>query len=142
MAPFHLERYLTDLRNRTAWAPECAIEEIDGPLVTRAALHRIAHLWALALLDDRFDTLLLPVLATSVDVLGALESENRERCWGLSRDYFHERLKSRACLLMIDGARDVAERWPGNVWFAGGIANASRYNLCLHVPNCCGFCGL
>jgi hypothetical protein len=118
MAPFRLERYLTDLRNRTAWAPESAIEQIEGPRVPRAMLHRIAYLWALVLLDDRFDTLLLPVLATSANVLDALESENCERGWGLSRDYFHERLQSRACLLLIDGAAAVSECWPGNVWFA------------------------
>ena len=117
MPPFRLDRYLTDLRNRTAWAPECAIEETSGPRVSRAMLHRIGHLWALALLEDRFDTLLLPVLATSLEVLDALDSENRESAWGLSREYFQERLESRACLLLIDGAAGVADRWPGNVWF-------------------------
>jgi hypothetical protein len=117
-APFRLERYLTDLRNRTAWAPDCAIEETAGPLVGREALHRIAHLWALALLDDRMDTLLLPVLATSVEVLDALEFENRAGKWGLSREFFRERLESRACLLLIDGAAGAVGRWPGNLWFA------------------------
>jgi hypothetical protein len=117
-APFRLERYLADLRDRTAWAPDCPIEEADGPRVGRATLHRIGHLWALALLDDRFDALLLPVLATSPHVLDSLESENRERGWELSRDFFQERLQSRACLLLIDGAAGVAERYPGNVWFA------------------------
>ena len=43
--------------------------------------------------------------------------ENRESAWGLSRDYFRERLESRACLLLIDGAEGVPDRWPGNVWF-------------------------
>src|SRR4051794_25057829 len=76
-SPFRLERYLADLRDRTAWAPDCPIEETAGPRVARATLHRIAHLWALALLDDRFETLLLPVLATSPDLLDALEAENR-----------------------------------------------------------------
>ena len=118
MAPFRLERYLTDLRNRTAWAPDCAIEDAGGPRVARATLHRIGHLWALALLDDRFETLLLPVLVASADVLDGLEAENRERGWGLSRDYFRERLESRACLLLIDGASRAQESWPGNVWFA------------------------
>ena len=118
MAPFRLERYLTDLRNRTAWAPDCAIEETVGPRVGRATLHRIAHLWALALLDDRFETLLLPVLVASTDVLDGLESQNRERGWGLSREYFRERLESRACLLLLDGAAPVESRWSGNVWFA------------------------
>jgi hypothetical protein len=118
MAAFRLERYLTDLRNRTAWAPDCAIEETHGPRVSRAALHRIAHLWALALLNDRFDTLLLPVLASSTEVLDALDADNRASGWGLSREYFRERLESRACLLLIDGADGVADRWPGNVWFS------------------------
>ena len=87
-------------------------------LAYRAAmLHRIAHLWARALLDDRFDTLLLPILATSTDVLETLDSENRKGAWGLSRAYFRERLESRACLLLIDGATGLADLWPGNVWF-------------------------
>jgi hypothetical protein len=118
MAPFRLERYLADLRDRTAWAPECPLESAGGPRVTRAALHRIAHLWALGLLDDRFDTLLLPVLATSADLLERLEADNRERRWLLSREFFQERLDSGACLLLIDGAAGVAERWPRNLWFA------------------------
>src|ERR1051326_3837065 len=118
MASFRLERYLTDLRNRTAWAPDCPLETIDGPRVGRAILHRIAHLWALALLDDRFDTLLLPVLASSMEILDDLDSANRESGWGLSRDYFRERLESRACLLLIDGPAAAADRWPGNLWFS------------------------
>jgi len=118
MAPFRLTRYLTDLRNRTAWAPDCAIEDAGGPCVARVMLHRIAHLWALALLDDRFETLLLPVLVTSGDLLDRLETDNRERGWGLSREYFRERLESRACLLLIDGPARAHESWPGNVWFA------------------------
>ncbi len=118
MAPFRLERYLADLRDRTAWAPDCPLEEIAGAIVGRAPLHRIAHLWALALLDDRFDTLLLPVLATSPGVLDVLAAENRERGWGLSREFFRERLESGACLLLIDGAAGPAKRWPRNVWFA------------------------
>ena len=107
MAPFRLERYLADLRDRTAWAPECPLENAGGLRVTRAALHRIAHLWALGLLDDRFDTLLLPVLATSAELLERLEADNRER-GGCSREFFQERLESRACLLLIDGAAGVA----------------------------------
>jgi hypothetical protein len=116
-APFRLERYLADLRDRTAWAPDCPIEDADGPTIGRATLHRIAHLWALALLDDRFDTLLLPVLASSTDLLDTLDAESRRRGWELSREFFQERLESRACLLLIDGAAGVAERYPGNAWF-------------------------
>ena len=63
--PFALEPYLLDLRDRSAWAPDVPLEALDGPRVPRPALYRIAHLWALALLDDRFDTLLLPILVTT-----------------------------------------------------------------------------
>jgi hypothetical protein len=112
---FALERYLTDLRDRTAWAPDCPIENYEGPRVPRPVLYRIAHLWALALLDDRFETLLLPVLATESPLLDALERDNPS----LSRAFFAERLNSGACLLLIDGPEAEAERWPGNrVWSA------------------------
>jgi hypothetical protein len=107
-APFALERYLTDLRDRTAWAGDSSLENVE-------LLHRMAHLWALALLDARFDELLLPVLATESPILDALDRESRERAWGLSREFFEERLQSGACLLLIDGA-DAAE-WPGNLRF-------------------------
>jgi hypothetical protein len=106
-APFALERYLEELRDRTAWAPDCAIEECPGPRVPREVLYRIGHLWALALLDDRFETLLLPVLATASPILDA--------CPGLARDFLEERLQSKACLLLIDGADE--DEWPGNVRF-------------------------
>jgi hypothetical protein len=116
-APFALERYLTDLRDRTAWAPECAIEDAAGPRVSRTMLHRIAHLWARGLLDDRFDTLLLPVLVTEAPLLDALERASARRSWGLSREFFEERLQSGACLLLFDGAAAESERWPRNVRF-------------------------
>lgn len=116
-APFPLERYLADLRDQTAWAPDLPIEEHPGPLVPRDVLYRIAHLWTLALIDDRFDTLLLPVLATESPLVDALERENDARGWGLSRDYFAERLASGACLLLVDGVEEEAERWRKNVIF-------------------------
>ena len=118
MAPFRLERYLADLRDQTAWAPDCPLEHTESRYLTRPALYRVAHLWALGLLDDRFETLLLPVLATSADLLDRLESESRKRDWKLSREFFLERLQSGACLLLIDGGAGLADRWPRNVWFA------------------------
>lgn len=116
-APFVLERYLTGLRDRTAWAPDCAIENATGPRVGRAMLHRIGYLWAIAMLEDRFDTWLLPVLATESPLLDALGRESRRGEWQLTREYFEERLESGACLLLIDGAAEEAERWPRNVRF-------------------------
>ncbi len=113
--PFLLQRYAADLRDRTAWAPDCAIESWAGPGVPREALYRIAHLWALGLLDCPFPTLLLPVLVTGSPLLDALDRGNRERGWGLTREFFEERLASRACLLLFDGG-DRGE-WPGNLRF-------------------------
>ena len=115
MAPFRLERYLADLRDGTAWAPDCPIEEAAGPGMPRPMLHRVAHLWALALLDDRFEELLLPVLVTESPVLEALDRDNRERGWGVAREFFEERLAAGACLLLVDGA-DTGE-WPRNLRF-------------------------
>lgn len=109
-APFALERYLTGLRDRTAWARDWPLEECDGPRVPREALYRIAHVWALAVLDDRFDTLLLPVLVTEAPALDELEQGGG----GLSRAFFEERLNSGACLLLIDGPDEEAARWPRN----------------------------
>ena len=114
-APFALERYAEDLRDRTAWAGDVAIEECEGEVVPREALYRMGHLWALALLDDRFEDLLLPVLVTEAPLLDQLERESRERGWGLAGGWFEERLRSRACLLLFDGG--AAEEWPGNVRF-------------------------
>jgi hypothetical protein len=116
-APFRLERYLAGLCGRTAWAPDLPLEEIRGNRVSRPMLHRIAHLWALALLDDRFDTLLLPVLATESPLLDHLDRENRAAGWGLPRDFFQERLDSGACLLLIDGPEAEAAAWPRNRCF-------------------------
>jgi hypothetical protein len=114
-SPFSLERYLTDLRDRTAWAPDFPIETLSDSIVPRPALYRIAHLWTLALLDARFDTLLLPVLVTAGPILEALEEESRTHSWTLSRDFFRERLESGACLLFLDGpAGAAADQWPRN----------------------------
>jgi len=109
-APFALERYLADIRDRSAWAPDCAIEDYAGPSVPRPVLYRIANLWALALLDDRFETLLLPVLVTESPVLDVLERDNPS----LGRAFLAERLESGACLLLIDGPQEEGDRWPGN----------------------------
>jgi hypothetical protein len=116
-APFLLERYLEDLRDRTAWAPEVPLEDVAGPRYSRAALHRIAHLWALALLDDRFDTLLFPILVTAAPLLEALESENFARSWALPAGFFRERLESGACLLFVETPAADFARWPRNRLF-------------------------
>jgi hypothetical protein len=121
-APFALERYLVDLRDRTAWAPDYPIEQCGAPVLPRPALHRMAHLWAVALLDDRFDTLLLPILATASPLLEQLDGANRDRGWGLPRAFFEERLASGACLLFIDGPAHEAARWPRNRAFLAGPA--------------------
>ena len=34
--PFPLERYLADLRDRTAWAPDYPLETLDGPRIVVA----------------------------------------------------------------------------------------------------------
>lgn len=120
-SPFPLERYLADLRDRTAWAADYPLETLDGPAVPREALYRMAHLWAVALLDDRFDTLLLPVLATPESPLNALD----DAAWGLPDGYFRERLESGACLLFLDGADAEAARWPRNRAF---LALQSPFN--------------
>jgi hypothetical protein len=120
MAPFRLERYLRDLRDRTADTPDLPLELCDSPRVPRAMLRRIAHLWARALLDDRFETLLLPILVTAAPLVDALAAESRERGWDLPREFFAERLESGGCLLLIDGVAGVAEQFPRNVWFVAG----------------------
>jgi hypothetical protein len=116
-AGFLLERYLEDLRARTAWAPDFPLEDLAGPRYPRAALHRMAHLWAIALLDDRFDTLLLPILVTAAPLLETLEAENQARSWSLPPDFFRERLTSGACLLFVDGPTDESGGWPPNRLF-------------------------
>ncbi len=113
--PFSLERYLADLRDRTAWAPDYPIETLPGPLVPRPALYHMAHLWALALLDDRFDTLLLPILVTTT--LDAVI--DRAPAWGLTPGFFHERLDSGACLLFVDGlVQESTFRTPNQVFYS------------------------
>ena len=120
-APFRLERYLASLRDCTAWAPDLPLEDLHCARIPRPMLHRIGHLWALALLDDRFDTLLLPVLATGSPLLDCLDRESRAAEWGLPRDFFYERLDSGACLLLIDGPESEAATWPRNrCFFADG----------------------
>ena len=115
-APFLLERYLEDLRDRTVWAPDCPLEDLAGPRYPRAALYRMAHLWTLALLDDRFDTLLLPILMTAAPLLETLEADNLARSWSLPHDFFRERLESGACLIFVDSlTADVG--WPRNRLF-------------------------
>jgi hypothetical protein len=114
-APFALQRYLEDLRDRTAWAPDYPLEHCRGEVVPREALHRIAHLWSLALLDDRFEELLLPVLVSELPLLDHLDRQNGERGWSLSREFFEERLASGACLLLLDGL-DCPE-WRRNLRF-------------------------
>jgi hypothetical protein len=112
--PFALERYLLDLRHQTAWAPDFPIEDLEGAHIPRPALYRIAHLWALALLDDRVDALLLPVLVTAEPLLDRLDSGNRARAWDLAPGFFRERLEAGACLLFVDGPTDAAALWPRN----------------------------
>ena len=109
-SPFALERYLAGLRDRTAWAPDYPLETLTGAAVPRDALYRMAHLWALALLDDRFETLLLPILVTEAPLPDTIEAAR----WDLSPAYFRERLESGACLLFIDGPESEAARWPRN----------------------------
>jgi hypothetical protein len=108
--PFSLERYLTDLRDQTAWAPDYPLETLTGPRIPRRALHRMAHLWSLALLDDRFETLLLPILVTTT--LDAVI--DHAPAWNLSPTFFRERLDSGACLLFLDGVAGKAGRYPAN----------------------------
>jgi hypothetical protein len=103
-SPFALEPYLLDVRDRTAWAPDLPIENYTGPAVPRPVLYRIAHLWTLALLDDRFDTLLLPVLVTRPRIIENLAL--------LPRAFAEERLQSGACLLFLDGPHP--NDWPQN----------------------------
>lgn len=120
-APYALERYLTDLRDRTAWASDYPIETLAGSAVPREALYRMAHLWAVALLDDRFDTLLLPILVTPDRPLAALD----DSAWSLPSGFVRERLESGGCLLFLDGPSTEAARWPRNRTF---VALQSPFN--------------
>jgi hypothetical protein len=99
LAPFAAERYLIDLRDRTAAAPEGSIREM-------------AHLWACGALDVRADCLLIPILVTAEDdpLLESLERRNIERGWGVPPNYFRDRLEYGGCLLLIeDGAHGAAQ---------------------------------
>jgi hypothetical protein len=104
MAPFLLERYLLDLRDRTAWVPDLPIENYPGPEVPREVLYRLAHLWTLAHLDDRFDTLLLPILVTKTPILDHTRL--------LPTPFLEERLKSGACIVFLDCPHSI--EWPAN----------------------------
>jgi hypothetical protein len=101
LAPFAAERYLIELRDRNADAPEGSISEV-------------AYLWACGVLDVRADCLLIPVLATEADspLLPSLERRNVECGWGLPPNYFRDRLEYGGCLLLIDGAPEVAAQYP------------------------------
>jgi hypothetical protein len=101
LAPFAAERYLIELRDGNAAAPEGSIREM-------------AYLWACGVLDVRADCVLIPVLATAdeVPLLASLERRNVERGWGLPPDYFRDRLEYGGCLLLIDGAPEVAGQYP------------------------------
>ena len=102
LAPFAAERYLTDLRDSNAGAPEGSVQEM-------------AYLWACGALDVRTDCLLIPVLVTTADcpLLPSLEHRNVARGWGLPPNYFRDRLEYGGCLLLIDdGAGEEADRYP------------------------------
>lgn len=94
MRPFLCEPYLLHLRDETAGAD------------SGAAL--VAHLWALGLLDARFDTLLLPVLLPAgCDPLAHLTAR------GLPADFARERLASGGCLILLDAPDAALEgRYP------------------------------
>jgi hypothetical protein len=91
LAPFIAERYLTDLRDRTAGALP------DTP-------RELAWLWACAALDVRSDSILIPVLVTAGDLplIETLDRLNRERAWNLPPDYFRQRLDRGGCVLIVD----------------------------------------
>ncbi len=101
LAPFEAERYLVDLRDRTAGAAPGTAREW-------------AWLWACGALDVRQDCILIPILVTGADLPleAALERQNRERAWGLRTGWFAERLARGGCLLLIEGAADVAGAYP------------------------------
>jgi hypothetical protein len=100
-APFTAERYLLDLRDRTAGAPP------DTP-------RELAWLWASAALDVRSDTILIPILVTPADLplLETLDRLNRDRAWQLPPDYFASRLARGGCILILDSAPQFAAPYP------------------------------
>ena len=135
---FLAARYIEQLRAETviedAAIPAAAAEALASPrLLVRGHggsrfLRRIAYLWCGALLDTRFDTLLLPVLVRVRDLEIPLDAllnrRNREFGWGLPEDFFPERLASGACLVMLDGI----EEDPQNV-----VATMTAYPLCRYI---------
>ena len=100
LAPFAAERYLGELRDQNAGAPEGSIREF-------------AYLWACGILDVRADCLLIPVLVTAADepLLESLERRNAERAWGLPPNYFRDRLEYGGCLLLVESG-DCAAHFP------------------------------
>jgi len=100
-APFTAERYLLDLRDRTAGAPPATPREL-------------AWLWACAALDVRSDTILIPVLVTPADLplLETLDRLNCDRAWKLPPDYFASRLDRGGCILILDSALELATLYP------------------------------
>jgi hypothetical protein len=101
LAPFAAERYLLDLRDRTAGAPP------DTP-------RELAWLWACAALDVRSDNILIPVLVTPDDLplLETLDRLNRDRGWQLPPDYFAARLARGGCLLILDSVAQIGRLYP------------------------------
>jgi hypothetical protein len=107
LAPFQAERYLIDLRDRTAGA---------APGTPREC----AWLWTCGVLDVRQDCILIPVLVTCADLPlePTLECQNRDRAWGLPGGWFAERLARGGCLLFLDGAEEAARMYPRcRAWF-------------------------
>ena len=101
LAPFAAERYLLDLRDRTAGAPP------DTP-------RELAWLWARAALDVRCDSILIPILVTPADLplLPTLARLNRDRAWLLPPDYFSVRLARGGCVLIVDAAPEIRGVYP------------------------------
>lgn len=101
LAPFAAERYLLDLRDRTAGAPP------DTP-------RELAWLFACAALDVRCDNILIPILVTPTDLPlpETLVRLNRDRAWRLPPDYFEARLARGGCLLILDSAPQAAALYP------------------------------
>jgi hypothetical protein len=100
-APFQAERYLVELRDRTAGAPP------DTP-------RELAWLWACAALDVRSDSILIPVLVTAEDfpLVETLARRNGEREWHLPPEYFAVRLSRGGCLLIVDSVSQMGGLYP------------------------------
>jgi len=99
--PFQAERYLADLRDRTAGSAPDTVREF-------------AWLWSCGVLDVRSDNLLIPVLVTQADlpIEPTLARRNRERGWGLPDTYFRDRLERGGCLLLIESAGEASGLYP------------------------------